>query len=113
MEPNQGGWIKNYPALVKLINDDPLVFVVPQTYDFNMNPYGTADGIRVNLWDAGIKRDKVELYYGFKDRPSQYRWSGVIYDWNNFVSGLTLRGRVMQLLSPPQHHKKALLARAA
>lgn len=86
MEPNQGGWIVNYPKLVALINNDPLIFVVSQTYDFNMNPYGTADGIRVNLWDAGLRRDKVELYYGLHDKPDPSRWSGDLYDWNNFIA---------------------------
>jgi len=85
MEPNQGGWIKDYPALVKFINSDPLVFVVPQVYDLNMNPYGQSDGCRVNIWDAGIDRDKVELYYTLKDKPSWARWSGILYDWNNWV----------------------------
>lgn len=84
-EPNQGGWIKNYPELVKFINSDPLVFVVGQTYDKNMVPYGSADGVRVNLWDAGIMRDAVELYYGKNDKPDPTRWSGLAYDWNNWV----------------------------
>lgn len=84
-EPNQGGWIKNFPALVKFINGDPLVFVVAQTYLFDMAPFGTADGVRVNLWDAGIDRDKVELFYGVKDKPHPARWSGVLYDWNNLA----------------------------
>ena len=86
MEPNQGGWIKNWPQLVAFINDDPMVFVVGQTYDFNMNPYGTDDGIRCNLWDAGIRRDKVELYYGLHQKPNPARWSGSLYDWNNFIA---------------------------
>lgn len=85
MEANQGGWIKNFPLLVALINSDPLIFVVGQTYDSAMNPYGTADGIRVNLWDAGFDRDKVELYYTLKDRPDPARASGVYFDWNNFA----------------------------
>lgn len=86
MEPNQGGWIKKYPALVKFINSDPLVFVVAQTYDGGMLPYGTADGIRVDMWDAGFDRDKVEIYYGLNDKPNPSRWSGGLYDWNNFVA---------------------------
>jgi hypothetical protein len=85
-QPNQGGWIKNYPALVSFINNDPLVFVVAQTYSGNMSPYGQADGIRVNLWDAGLHRDKVELYYGLNDKPDKTRWSGALYDWNQFVA---------------------------
>lgn len=85
MEPNQGGWIKDWPELVALINADPFISVVAQTYDFHMNPYGDNDGIRVNLWDAGISRDKVEVYYGKNLKPNPARWSGVLYDWNNFV----------------------------
>ncbi len=84
MEPNQGGWIAQNKELVDLINNDAMISVAVQTYDFNMNPYGSVDEMRVNLWDAGIKRDKVEVFYCAKNRPNAARWSGICYDWANF-----------------------------
>jgi len=85
MEPHQGGWIKDHPELVNLINNDSFIFVVAQTYDKNMNPWGHSDDNRVDLWNVGIKREKVEVYYGLKEKPAKDTWSGALYDWNNFI----------------------------
>jgi hypothetical protein len=88
LEGNQAGpgsWLANARHLIDYINSRPLIRVAPQAYDANEDPW-SADEMRVQMWDAGFARDKVEVFYSFKQQfGSPRRWSGIQFDWASRV----------------------------
>lgn len=76
LEPHQGGWFT--PELVKVLNNDVNLVVVPQNFYWNMSPYsGGINSLRDDLINRGVKSSRVKVFYdGSFPLPSN--WDGCI-----------------------------------
>lgn len=83
MEPMQGGWIKQYPALVKFVNTDKNMVVVGQTFGGNMEPYNQQK-VRADLRMAGFLAARIRLFLdASKTRPP--KWDGCLLSTESLV----------------------------
>lgn len=83
MEPLQGGWIKNFPALVDWINHDINFVVAVQTFFGNMDPTGW-QAVRDDMKQTKIDPKRIRLFYDGA-RARETGWDGCIFHAERLV----------------------------